>query len=291
MEYLIPPFEYPKECKKRFGNNYDGGYVTILPNNTLNNSDASKVSNNAWDLYISAGVGYEESFSYDFIKFFNLPKNSCWAFDGTITKYPGNYTQTNVRPHCGKLTRHSTPQCGKDTVWFVNKNIGPEMSETTVNLFRLIASHFNIFLKMDIEGSEYDWFLCLEREQMQKFREIVVEFHDIHTTEKVADVFKKMRETHIPVHLHGNNFGGSDVETGIPNVMEVTYIRKNDIVFIQEQSEKSEADKKEQSEENNEEKITLEASSYLSNPVKVIIPIDGLDYPNNKDIPDILFSF
>jgi hypothetical protein len=47
-----------------------------------------------YDCYISAGISNEESFSRDFInKYNNLNEYNCFGFDGTIEKYPYNYTK------------------------------------------------------------------------------------------------------------------------------------------------------------------------------------------------------
>ena len=110
---------YNFDNKIRLGINKDGGYiVAILIGN--------------YDFYISAGVSTEESFSRDFIELYNMNKYNCAAFDGTINKYPNNYT---------------------DKIIFFKKNISPVRSNTTANLSYFTKNFNNIFLKMDIEGS------------------------------------------------------------------------------------------------------------------------------------------
>ena len=60
---------------------------------------------------------------------------------------------------------------------------------------------------MDIEGSEIEWLNSLNKEQMNKFNQIVMEFHRPFG-EKERNTFYKLNKTHILVHFHGNNCRG-----------------------------------------------------------------------------------
>jgi hypothetical protein len=201
--------------KIRFGNKKDGGYVCAnLP---------------PYDAFISIGVGYDESFSSDFIGHHKISKEHCFAFDGTIDVLPSNYP-------IDKLT-------------FVNKNIGIINDEKTDTLDYLYNKYSNIFIKMDIEGYEYDYILSLTKEKLQKIKQIIFEIHGINDNgfygdnneivvggyegfQNKVDFFKKMIETHYLIHVHANNGGGRTYVNGIliPNVIEVTYVRKD--IFI-----------------------------------------------------------
>jgi len=187
---------YNFKNKIRLGVNGDGGYVIgNVPN---------------YDCYISAGVSNEESFSRDFIKQFNMNKYNSYAFDGTIDNYPYQYTRD---------------------ITFIKKNIASYRSPTKANLSQLINHYNNIFLKMDIEGCEYDWLLSLTQENLNKFKQIVIEFHGINDNswgkkynEKI-ECFKLLSNTHYIIHAHGNNFSG--LQNKIPDVIELTYLRKD----------------------------------------------------------------
>ncbi len=192
--------------KVRLGNLNDGGYVIT---HLLG----------GYDCYISAGVSDEESFSRDFINLYKMNIYNSYAFDGTISEYPRRYT---------------------DKINFVRKNISPFLTQNTANLSNLISMYNNIFLKMDIEGSEYPWILSLSREQLTKFKQITIEFHGINDdswgtnfNDKVT-CFKKLSETHYPIHIHGNNYSGTTMVNGlpIPDVVEITYINK---IFVNKQ--------------------------------------------------------
>lgn len=194
---------YEFSNKIRLGNKGDGGYVIAeLPD--------------SYDCYISAGVNDEESFSRDFINYYNLDLANNYAFDGTIESYPHSYTRN---------------------IHFVKKNIGGVNTEEITDLKYLISKYNNIFLKMDIEGGEYPWLLSLTEEDLTHFKQIVIELHCVNDDRfdcsfiKKLECLKKLASTHYIVHVHPNNNGtgwGQDREVnGIPNIMEVTYIRKD----------------------------------------------------------------
>lgn len=219
--------------KMRLGNLADGGYV-------ISHTETG------YDCYISAGVADEESFTRDFINLYKMNKSNSFAFDGTILNYPIKYTR-NIN--------------------FIRKNIAPFSSNKTANLSKLIALYNNIFLKMDIEGAEYPWLLSLSKEQLQKFKQITIEFHGINDNswgtnynDKI-ECFKKLAETHYLIHIHANNYDTVTIVNGtpIPNVIELTYINKT---FV------------------NEELL----------PNKMPMPCK-LDRPNCKSTPDINLCF
>ena len=172
-----------------------------------------------------------------------MNKYNCAAFDGTINKYPNNYT---------------------DKIIFYKKNISPIRSNTTANLSYFTKNFNNIFLKMDIEGSEYSWMLSLTEDQLKKFKQIVIEFHGINDNSWNTNLsdkikcFEKLSNTHYAVHIHGNNYG--NLTKNIPNTVEITYIRKDTINYYPELN-------------------------------KQLLPINGLDFPNNPNKSDFDLNF
>lgn len=183
---------YKCDFKVRGGCNNDGGYVY---------ADIGSI----YDCYISAGVSNEESFSKHFIEKYEMNYSNSFAFDGTILHYPYQYT-TNIS--------------------FIRKNIGKNNTPTTTNLDYLINKYNNIFLKMDIEGGEYDWILDAD---LNKFSQIVIEFHNINENDDViSKYFDYMNQTHYLIHAHGNNWGGINSH-GMPHVIELTYLHKKHI--------------------------------------------------------------
>ena len=236
----------PSSGYKRMGVLGDGGYVVWL---------GEGCNRNDFDAYISAGIGTEESFTWDFLTWWrqgrrrgqNIP---AYAFDGTVETYPIQYV-----PHGAYIE-------------FIKRNIGAKVTDTCVNLHRLIAQYHDIFLKMDIEGGEYEWLVSLTDEQMIHFREIVVEFHDINTTKDFPIVWDKIQKTHWIVHIHGNNYGGVRIWDGRPNVIEVTLVKKGI----------------------NTSELELPKWDYIAECDIHIHPIIGLDWPNCSMQDDLVFS-
>lgn len=138
-----------------------------------------------------------------------MNKENCAAFDGTIEQYPVGYSEN---------------------IYFYKKNISNIRSATTVNLSYFMDNYNDIFLKMDIESSEYLWILSLNENQLKKFKQIVIEFHGINDNSWNVNLddklhcFKKLSNTHYAVHIHGNNHG--PLTDNIPDTVEITYVRK-----------------------------------------------------------------
>jgi hypothetical protein len=82
-------------------------------------------------------------------------------------------------------------------------------------------------IKMDIEGGEVDWIRSLLPEHMDVMTQIVMEFHRPFSETEI-NMFKKLNETHLPIHFHPNNACGTRIHNGIyfPNVFECTYLHK-----------------------------------------------------------------
>jgi len=178
--------------KLRVGKNNDGGYIIC------------DIPNVEYDFIISAGISSDISFEEHLC---DIQKNvRCYAFDGTINGISIN----------------------NKNITFIKKNIEPFMDDNNTNLFPLINEGNNIFLKMDIEGAELPWLKCLNDEQMNKFSQIVIEFH-FPFSEDDNEVFEKLNKNHILVHFHGNNCPAGVINHKgiiIPNVFECTYINK-----------------------------------------------------------------
>lgn len=107
---------------------------------------------------------------------------------------------------------------------FYKKNIGLEESETTTNLHFLLENYTNIFLKMDIEGSELEWLKTLSNKQLNNIAQLVIEFH----FPFASNVFEKINKHHVLIHFHANNCCGVRNHKGviIPNVFECTFLHK-----------------------------------------------------------------
>ena len=137
MESLIL-FQSPLP-KIRLGKDNDGGYVICnMPD--------------GYDMFVACGIAGDISFEKDFLNMYNV---ECYAFDGTVNGLPEDIKEIN----------------------FIQKNIGNTNTDKLTNLHSYIENYENVFLKMDIEGHEYDVFDTFDSGLLKKFKQIVMEFH------------------------------------------------------------------------------------------------------------------
>lgn len=186
---------YPK---LRLGKDNDGGYII---------ADIPSIQ---YGILLAGGILDDISFEEDFLHKYDV---DCIAFDGTIQRCP-----------------KENPK-----IQFVKKNIGFTNTDRVTNLHDLIDANTHIFVKMDIEGGEIPWIQSLSDEQLEKFDQIVLEFHRPFSQREI-EVFDKLNKHHFLVHFHGNNCCGTREHHGvqIPNVFECTYLHKK--FFTQEPS-------------------------------------------------------
>jgi len=180
--------------KLRIGKQYDGGYIIC------------DIPNVKYDFMISGGVADDISFEECLCNKYS--DMNCYAFDGTV--------YCNIDSSVNK------------NIMFIKKNIGTVNDNENTNLFDLIEKGNDIFLKMDIEGFELPWIRCLSTDQLNKFSQIVMEFH-FPFSEQDNEIFEKINKNHVLVHFHGNNCPAGVINHKgiiIPNVFECTYVNK-----------------------------------------------------------------
>jgi hypothetical protein len=177
--------------KIRLGKDNDGGYIIAV------------IPDIKYKIFLAGGIETDISFEENFIKIY--PNVKCYAFDGTI----------NGLPHENK------------NITFIKKNIGAINNAHETNIHDIINENDSIFVKMDIEGGEIPWIKSLSDGQINKFEQIVMEFHFPFTDSEV-EVFNNLNKTHRIIHFHGNNCCGVRIHKGveIPNVFECTYLHK-----------------------------------------------------------------
>jgi len=187
---VLTVFKSPFE-KKRLGRDFDGGYII------------AEIPNIKYTTLLSGGIENDISFEEDFVNKYTI--DNAYAFDGTINKLPKETT----------------------LITFIKKNIGFSNDNQNTNLHDIIDVNECIFVKMDIEGGEIPWIKSLSDEQMNKFEQIVMEFHSPFSHNEI-DVFDKINKNHYLIHFHGNNCCGTRNHNGviIPNIFECTYLHK-----------------------------------------------------------------
>ena len=94
----------------------------------------------------------------------------------------------------------------------------------------------NMILKMDIEGFEYETIYDINEVNLQRFAQIVIEFHDIisYNNLLIFPVLEKLNKYFQCVHIHGQDVApivriGSDKV--LPNYIEATYLNKSKYEF------------------------------------------------------------
>lgn len=88
-----------------------------------------------------------------------------------------------------------------------------------------------LILKMDIEDSEWSVLDATPEWCLAQFSQIVVEYHGLARAEnrmwaaRAESILRKVLRTHLPVHVHGNNWARYALVENIPvpDVLEVTY--------------------------------------------------------------------
>ncbi len=212
----------------RIGSKYDGGYV--LPQEILRNIE----------VLISLGISIDWSFDTA-LKNIN-PNMSIHAYDHTISKefFLKNalngifrlFTLRNGPRKCYEKFRllNSYLKFFQNTNIHhqerVNNAVEASYDATVEKIFSRVQGKNNIFLKIDIEGSEY---LVIEKilEYKNQILGLAIEFHE---TNKNRNIFLKLVNKLLVdfelIHLHANNCG-SIGDDDLPDALELSFIAKN----------------------------------------------------------------
>jgi hypothetical protein len=113
-------------------------------------------------------------------------------------------------------------------------NLTYHMTHVTGTNLSSIVPDCPFFLKMDIEGGEWEVLRGMSSDNKKNMNMLVVEYHlnnEFYRSKNlmsVIDVLLGILGTHHLVHIHGNNYdipnyGG----TGVPAVVECCYLNKN----------------------------------------------------------------
>jgi hypothetical protein len=191
--------------------NGDGGYVVINTKDLI------------YDAFISAGISNNSDFEEEFLLKFPELEKSCYLFDAQIDNTPN------------KLKDISN--------FWIKKNISIVNNDNNVDIRNYTLLYNNIFLKMDIESAEWNIFEALTQSDLNKFSQIVIEFHHLDQIilqtprHNIYEGLSKINQTHYMLHVHANNAKHSNGEdpnntfdidgVRIPKILEATFLRKN----------------------------------------------------------------
>jgi hypothetical protein len=134
---------------------------------------------------------------------------------------------------------------------FEKKFLGSENNEKFLTLESWVAKYgsnsSDMVLQMDIEGAEYEVIFNTPSEILNRFRIIIVEFHDLDqmlnktSCTLIDQCFRKLLRDFEIVHLHPNNImkGKRAIyhQFEIPSVIEATFLRKDRILSSVHQTE------------------------------------------------------
>lgn len=203
LHELCPHDHFPPLNKIRLGSPHDGGYVVV------------DNSNFSGQTVLSFGIGDNLDLEMDLI---NRGAAVVYAYDHTIDQLPC----THPRLHWHKQSIHN---------W--SSGVGVSL-EQIVDAYNLRQNN-NIFLKCDIEDSEWDLIEQTSENIWSLFSQMVIEFHfldrmtDQERLNRMHHCWSKLAQSHACVHVHANTWGSFDFinQLPIPQVIEVTYLRRD----------------------------------------------------------------
>ena len=152
----------------------------------------------------------------------------------------------------------------RPNVRFIKKRLWYSSDEASVNIQELFSpdaiADRSVFVKMDIEGSEYRFIKQLYP-FLDRITGIAVEFHDVDIHgDELARIVSSLKDKFYVAHVHGNNITGYVPATNIPMTLEVSFVSKR-------------------------------LYDAVPSPSEDDYPREGLDWPNHHAKPDMPISF
>ncbi|MCH8474644.1 MAG: FkbM family methyltransferase [Opitutales bacterium] len=196
---LLKPFATEHQLI-RLGGNSDGGY--LIPNDLM-----------GIDQCFSPGVDVTSNFELACAE----RGMEVFLADCTVESPPIQHQNFRfVKKHVGGYARN---QFIDFSTW-IKENGKPES---------------DLLLQMDIEGHEYEVLFSASSQTLEKFRIIAIEFHSLDRLSErsyydlALPIFEKLRQSHICVHIHPNNYDAlrSNHGISIPKFAEFTFLRRD----------------------------------------------------------------
>ena len=226
LRYLIPKETF--FSKVRLGPPEDGGYV--VPQFVLEQCSC----------LFTYGIGYEYRCELEFLDHFKKP---IYTFDHTVA-------HASLPP----VMNHTQEGLGFG-----------DNCDDFINHARQRQVSMGVFLKIDIEGFEYEYFLNVDIDRLSDLAiGLCLEVHWLDKPmfqEQFVAMMEVLGRNYTLIHTHANNWGEKFVYEGyeIYNVFELSFIHNRYVKHVGKISE-----------------------SY---------PLYKLDYANNPAVPDYRFDF
>jgi hypothetical protein len=255
----------------RVGKQSDGGYV--LPTRLIDRSI----------ILLSFGIDSDWSFETDFLR--RKKDAILYAFDYSVSPkiisfrkkktllslimnlLSFNFSGAKDKAKLFKALR-SFNSFFDDTKgrYFIKKFVGYQTNGKYISVqgifdkYLLKLSDLSIFVKMDIENSEYRTLLDF-KPYWSKINGFVVEFHELDILgDKFDHIIQELSAEFYVAHVHANNYSEYIYQTKLPKTLEITFINKRLVT----------------------EEIKYSTYTY---------PIKGLDFRCNPKAPDISIGF
>jgi hypothetical protein len=188
----------------RVGGPNDGGYVLL---NDLDEIDG----------VLSLGVGPDVSWDLDI----GQKVQTIHLYDHTINRLPKPIP---------------TGQWFKEKIVVNGDLAGTSFEEAVARL----PDTDRLMLKCDIEDSEWAIFSQCNSEILNKFSQIIVEFHWLTDKllndkyELMINALENLARTHSVINIHANNHAKFEIIANcpIPDVLEITYVRTKSYKFV-----------------------------------------------------------
>ena len=229
MKALLPIFfhYFTGNDLIRIGRNHDGGYL-------LSKLDIEKSNS-----LISLGISDDWSFEEDFIKHNKVP---LFAYDNSISKeiFFKNIIKSILRIYKIKNILNWPKEVFKSIKVFFSylnffsedrkhfqKLVGLDTGGVNCSMneiFKSVTSN-NIFLKIDIEGSEYRALESIT-ENEDRIEGMVIEFHNCDINLNIIKNFIEKINLKL-IHIHANNFGEIRSKDKLPITLELTFSKNS----------------------------------------------------------------
>lgn len=197
----MSPWEVAGQQKIRIGGTGDGGYIML--------DRLSKIKA-AYSLGIGGDVSWDQA-----IAEYGVP---IYQFDHTV----------------------DAPPIENPFFKFRKNGIGAKDNGVFLSIASILKQNGHLeskdlILKIDIECAEWEVFDDLSTSIFVCFDQIVVELHSFlrlrehDWLSRAQRVLGKLYQSHVPFHVHANNWGDFQIIEGIPipDVIEVSYLRRD----------------------------------------------------------------
>lgn len=204
----------------RIGRDNDGGYL-------VSSADIAQS-----DALLGLGVSDDWSFEEHFKKINPVPLLAYDASIGEIVflkkffKSLVKFNKPKIAFHWLKVWKSYRSFWSEIGNCHVKKFVGLNSGDSIHCTFNDALSNFesrNIFVKIDIEGSEYRFLESLVENQ-DRMTGLVIELHDCDIHKKAIKDFVSNFNLRL-IHVHANNYAPVNLDKGMPLVLELTFSR------------------------------------------------------------------